>query len=148
MTSRNRNRPRRTEDKVQHRQVVDFVVHDKANRPTYRTANQQGIDERNVVAHQQRGAFVRYQFKIAMLHAVHGMAEQPDHETHGELGDNFEDVGVDADVEQRHHQEQLRDRQLGHAQQDDRDNRRHHHEQRIENVVGGNNPRTLVLGSA
>ncbi|MNN44338.1 hypothetical protein D3C81_1586240 [compost metagenome] len=74
------------------------------------------------------------------------MAEQPDHETHGELGDDLEDVGVDADVQQRHHQEQLRDRQLGHTQQDDRDNRRHHHEQRIEDVVGGNHPRPLVLG--
>ncbi|MNI77470.1 hypothetical protein D3C73_1337650 [compost metagenome] len=76
------------------------------------------------------------------------MAEQPDHETHGELRDNPEDVGVDTDVQQRHDQEQLRDRQLGHAQQDDRDNRRHHHEQRVEDVVGGNHPRPLVLRCA
>ncbi|MNZ74296.1 hypothetical protein D3C78_927430 [compost metagenome] len=98
-----------------------------------------------MIAHQQRRAFIGNQIQIAVLDAVHGMAEQPDHETHGELGDDLEDVGVDADVQQRHHQEQLRDRQLGHTQQDDRDNRRHHHEQRIEDVVGGNHPRPFVL---
>ncbi|MNH14638.1 hypothetical protein D3C79_742340 [compost metagenome] len=73
------------------------------------------------------------------------MAEQPDHEAHGELGHDPEDVGVNADVQQRHHQEQLRDGQLNQGQQHDGDNRRHHHEQRVENVVGGNHPRTFLL---
>ncbi|MOA56813.1 hypothetical protein D3C78_1808690 [compost metagenome] len=76
------------------------------------------------------------------------MTEQPDHETHGELGNDLEDVGVDADVEQRHHEEQLRNRQFGQAQQDDRNDRRHHHEQRVENVVGGNHSRPLVFRGA
>ena len=143
-----RNRARRAKDEVQHRQVVDLVVHDKANRPTHGTADEQGVNERHVVAHQQRRALVRDRFKVAVLDAVHGMAEQPDHEAHAEFRNDLEDVGVDADVQQRHHQEQLRDRQLGDAQQDDRNNRRHHHKQRVENVVGGNHPRPFVFSRA
>ena len=148
LASGDRNRARRAKDKIQHRQVVDLVVHDKANRPTHCPADQQGVDERNVVAHQQRRALVRDRFKVAMLDAVHGVAEQPDHEAHAEFGDDLEDVGVDADVQQRHHQKQLRNRQLGNTQQNDRNNRRHHHKQRVENVVGGNHPRPLVLSRA
>ena len=83
-----------------------------------------------------------------MLHAIHGMAEQPDHKAHAELRDDFEDVGVDRDIHQRHHKEQLGNRQLGHAQQQDGDQRRHHHKQRIENVVGGNHPRPLTFRGA
>ena len=75
-----------------------------------------------------------------MFDAVHGMTEQPDHETHGEFRDDFEDVGVHRDVQQRHHQKQLWNRQLGHAQQQNGDDGRHHHKQRIENVVGGDDP--------
>ena len=101
-----------------------------------------------MVAHQQRRAFIRDGLQVAMLHAVHGMAEQPDHEAHGELGDDFKDVSVNRDVEQRHHQEQLGDRQLGHAQQQDRNDGRNHHEQCIEDVVGGDHPSPFVLGGA
>ncbi len=71
------------------------------------------------------------------------MAKQPDHEAHGELGDDLEDVDVDRDVHHRHGQKQLRNRQFGNAQQQDRDNRRDHHEQRVENVVGGDDARAL-----
>ncbi|MNZ43338.1 hypothetical protein D3C78_609390 [compost metagenome] len=76
------------------------------------------------------------------------MAEQPDHETHGELGDDAEDIEIHRDVEQRHHQEQLRDAQFQEAQQHHAEDRRDHHEQCVKDVVGGNHPRTLVLRGA
>ncbi|MNC08206.1 hypothetical protein D3C75_557860 [compost metagenome] len=101
-----------------------------------------------MVAHQQRCAFVGDALEVAVLHAVHRMAEQPDQEAHGELGHDPEDIGVDRDVEQRHHQEQLRDGQLGQAQQDDGEHCRHHHEQGIEDVVGSDHPGALVFGGA
>ncbi|MNN09602.1 hypothetical protein D3C81_1224890 [compost metagenome] len=101
-----------------------------------------------MVAHQQRCAFVGDALEAAMLHAVHRVAQQPDQKTHGELGHDPEDVSVDQDIEQRHHQEQLRDAQVRKAQQDDGENGRHHHEQGIENIVGGDDSRALVLGGA
>ena len=83
-----------------------------------------------------------------MLHAVHGVAEQPNHEAHAELGHDSEDVGIHRDVHQRHHEKQLGNRQFGHAQQQDGEQRRNHHKQRIEDVVGRNHPRPLMLRSA
>ncbi|MNQ87965.1 hypothetical protein D3C85_1032090 [compost metagenome] len=83
-----------------------------------------------------------------MLDPVQRVAEQPDQEAHAELGDQLEDVAVDRDVHQRNRQEQLRNRQLGDAEKEDRDDGRYHHEQRVEDVVGGDHPRPFVLGGA
>nr|GFD26083.1 hypothetical protein [Tanacetum cinerariifolium] len=44
-----------------------------------------------MVADQQRSALFRNLFQVTMLDAVHGVAEQPDHETHGEFRDDLED---------------------------------------------------------
>ncbi|MNQ54034.1 hypothetical protein D3C85_680900 [compost metagenome] len=101
-----------------------------------------------MVAHQQCRALVRDLLEVAVLHPVHGMAQQPDHEAHAELGDDLEDIGIDRHVQQRHHQKQLGNAQLHHAQQHDGEDRRHHHEQGIEDVVGGDHPGPLVLNGA
>ncbi len=100
-----------------------------------------------MVAHQQGCALVRDALKVTVLHAVHRMAEQPDQEAHGEFRHDPEDVGIDQNVEQRHHQEQLRDGQVGQAQQHHGEDGRDHHEQGIEYVVGSDHPGALVLGS-
>ncbi len=52
------------------------------------------------------------------------MAEQPDQEAHGEFRDDLEDVHVHRDVHQRQSEKKLRDRQLGDAEEEDRDQRR------------------------
>ena len=144
----NRDGASGAKNEVEHRQVVDFVIHHEPNRPPHSPANQQRIDKGHMVADQQRRTLVRNQLQVAMLDTVHGMAEQPDHEAHGELGHDLEDVGIHRDVHQRDHQKQLRNRQFDHAEEHDRDDGRHHHEQRIEDIVGSNDPRTFVLGGA
>src|SRR5690554_2639110 len=68
------------EHEVEHRQVVDAVVGDEAYRAADGAAEQQGVDEGDVVADQQHRPLVGDNLQVAMLDPVQGVGEQPDDE--------------------------------------------------------------------
>ena len=98
------------EDPAHHRDVEDPVVHHEAHRPRDAAGQDQRVHVADVVAHDQRRAFVGH----VSLDAVHAQPVQrahqhPAQEAHQELGHEGEDPDRDQRVGDRQRQEHLRD---------------------------------------
>ncbi|MCY1442390.1 hypothetical protein D9M71_587560 [compost metagenome] len=135
------------EHEGQQRPVEDAVVHHEADRPPAGGGDHQGVDVADVVAHQQGRAAEGDAFDALLVQPVERVDQQPVEEAQQELWHQPVDVHGDQRVDQRRAGEQFGDRQAG-SEQPGRGAGADHHEQRVEDVVGGDDPCAVLGGRA
>ena len=100
-----------------------------------------------MIGRQQRRAFGGNMFDAFGAQPIDRLDQHPGHEAQQKLRHQPVDIDGDQRIQQRGQAEQGRNRQPG-AECSGRPQRTHHHEQRIENIVGCNDPGALLRGAA
>ena len=118
------------------------MVHHKAYLPAHASRDHDRVDEAHVIADDDAGSLFRNAFESLLVDTVEGVNQQPCQETHQEFGHQQIDVERHRCVHQADHQEQLRDGKPC-LEQPESDAGGSHHEDRVENVVGGDDARTI-----
>ena len=135
------------EDEAQQRDLEYLVVHDKASGTRDGTTDEQRVDEAHVVCDEQGGSLARDPFGALHVNPVEQVDEDPHEKAHHEFRQQPEDVDRHDGVGDREHGEDA-----GHAdaraQESDGCDRCDNHEHAVENVVGGNDARTLARPAA
>ncbi len=136
------------EQPVQHRQVVVGAIHDEAHEARQGGADQQAVDEGDMVADQQGRAFARHVLRTRHSDAVDAVGQQPQQEAHEEIAELDQHVDRGGEGGEPDHQHDLVGRQMHRVAQHPQHARGEHDAEHVEEIVGGDQPAALVGAGA